>query len=109
MLRMAYYDQIARQWHQTTGFTGGAFKELVLNDVLLNKLPAIASRAILELGAGNGYFLPLVMRRFAGQTPAQLVVTDQSEHMLSIARKAFKVPNAQYQVLDVARPFPFVA
>src|SRR5437870_6777791 len=105
---MAYYDQIARQWHATTGFSGGAFKELVLNEVLLNKLPAIAKRAILELGAGNGYFLPLVMRRFSGQVPARVVVTDQSEHMLSIARKAFRVANAEYQVVDVARPFPFV-
>ncbi len=53
---MAYYDHIAKKWHAVTGYRGGAFKQFVLNDVLLENIPAIASQAILELGAGNGYF-----------------------------------------------------
>ena len=64
---MTYYDRIAKQWHQATGHKGGAFKELVLNDVLLKKLPTIESSSILELGAGNGYFLRLLLRHFSGQ------------------------------------------
>jgi len=32
---MAYYDAIAKQWHEATGYKGGAFKELVLNNILL--------------------------------------------------------------------------
>ena len=35
---MAYYDGIAKRWHETTGYKGGAFKELVLNNILLEKL-----------------------------------------------------------------------
>ena len=106
---MAYYDDIARQWHAVTGYAGGAFKELALNDALLRHLPGIEGRAILELGAGNGYFMPLVLRRFAGQVPAVLVVTDQSEALLRIARTQFRVPGATYQRLDVRQPFPFGA
>ena len=104
---MAYYDRIAKQWHDITGYAGGAFKELVLNDVLLRQIPGIEGRSLLELGTGNGYFLPLVFRRFSGQVPRAVVITDQSETLLSIARKRFTIPMAAYQVLDVCRHFPF--
>ncbi|MGD0174590.1 MAG: class I SAM-dependent methyltransferase [Anaerolineales bacterium] len=104
---MAYYDTIAKQWHETTGSKGGAFKELVLNTILLEKLPGIDKRSILELGAGNGYFLPLVLRRFPGQVPSEIFVTDQSRQLLEIARRHFRIPDAAYQYLDVAKPFPF--
>jgi hypothetical protein len=82
---MAYYDSIAKRWHETTGAKGGAFKELVLNNILLQKLSGIDNCSILELGAGNGYFLPLVLRRFSGQAPSRITVTDQSERLLEIA------------------------
>jgi SAM-dependent methyltransferase len=104
---VAYYDRIAKQWHDVTGYAGGAFKELVLNDVLLGQIPGIEARALLELGTGNGYFLPLVFRRFSGQVPKAVVITDQSETLLSIARKRFNIPAAAYQVLDVRGQFPF--
>jgi len=105
---MAYYDTIAKQWHEATGYKGGAFKELVLNNILLEKLPAIDNRSILELGAGNGYFLPLVLRRFSGQVPAEVVITDKSEKLLQIAQRHFRIAGAAYQFLDVCKPFPFV-
>ena len=47
---------LQKNWHAVTGYRGGAFKQFVLNDVLLENIPAIASKSILELGAGNGYF-----------------------------------------------------
>ena len=62
-----------------TGYAGGAFKELALNDALLSHLPGIEGRSLLELGAGNGYFMPLVLRRFSGQIPAAIVVTEAFE------------------------------
>jgi len=104
---MAYYDSIAKRWHETTGPKGDAFKELVLNNILLEKLSGIDHCSILELGAGNGYFLPLVLRRFAGQAPSRITVTDQSERQLEIARRHFRIPDAGYQVLDVRQPFPW--
>ena len=104
---MTYYDKFARLWHSVTGYKGGAFKEHVLNDVLLNKLPAIHNRSILELGAGNGYFMPLVLRRFSGQIPASIAITDCSDQLLKIAQKEFYIPEAQYQRLDIRGPFPF--
>ena len=106
-LLMAYYDHIATQWHEATGYRGGPFKELVLNDVLLNNITSIESRSILELGTGNGYFLPMVLRRFSGQVPSAIVVTDQSSRLLEIAEKHFRIPEATYQLLDVRRRFPF--
>ena len=104
---MTYYDKIAKQWHLVTGYKGGAFKEHVLNDVLLKKLPAIHNCSILELGAGNGYFMPLVLRRFSGQIPFSITVTDGSDKLLKIAQKEFHIPEAQYQRLDIRGPFPF--
>ncbi len=104
---MAYYDHIAEQWHKATGHKGGAFKERVLNDVLLAKTPGIDRTAILELGAGNGFFLPLVLRRFSGQVPSSITVTDLSKRLLEIAQRYCRPPNATYQCLDVSRTFPF--
>ena len=103
---MAYYDHIAKHWHETTGDKGDAFKELVLNDLLLEKIASIDGYAILELGAGNGYFLPLALRRFSGQTPARIVVTDHSPKLLELAQRHFPLPGAEYQDLDVRQPFP---
>ena len=104
---MAYYDSIARQWHKTTGYRGGEFKRLVLNDVLLESIPDIDGRSILELGAGNGYFIPLVLRKYSGKIPARIVITDQSSKLIEIAQKNFSIETAEYRILNVARKFPF--
>jgi len=47
-----------------TGFRGGVFKELVLNNILLEKFSGAENLAILELGAGNGYFSSIVASPF---------------------------------------------
>jgi ubiquinone/menaquinone biosynthesis C-methylase UbiE len=104
---MAYYDKIAKQWHAATGYKGGVFKEHVLNSVLLGKLDTIQDRSILELGAGNGYFMPLVYRHFSGQVPSSLIVTDLSIELLKIAHRDFAISNAQYKLLNVCNKFPF--
>lgn len=104
---MAYYDAIASQWHRVTGYKGGAFKRLVLNDILLDSIPEIQGRSILELGAGNGYFMPLVLRRYSGKTPSKIVITDQSSKLIEIARKNFPIQGAVYKILNAAKKFPF--
>lgn len=104
---MTYYDRIARQWHIATGHKGGAFKSLVLNDVLIESIGDIDGRAVLELGAGNGYFIPQLLRRRGGQIPRKLIITDISIEMLRIAEKEFRVREAKYQQLDVRKAFPF--
>lgn len=104
---MAYYDSIARQWHKATGYRGGEFKRLVLNEILLESIPDIDGRSILELGAGNGYFMPLVLRKYSGRVPARIVITDQSSKLIEIAQKNFSIETAEYRILNVARKFPF--
>jgi SAM-dependent methyltransferase len=104
---MSYYDRIARQWHSVTGAQGGALKKLLLNDLVLSRVPNIAGSAILEVGAGNGYFLPLVLRRMSGQVPSRVVITDQSGALIELAQRHFRVAVAEYGVLDVRDPFPF--
>ena len=93
-------------WHRATGYSGGAFKRYVLNDLILEKIGRIAGCAILELGAGNGYFAPLLLRRFSGQIPGRLVISDQSKAQLDIARSAFSLDAAEYLSLDVQERFP---
>lgn len=104
---MAYYDRIAKKWHQVTGYSGGAFKKLLLNDLLVERISSIQGQSILEVGAGNGYFLPLVFRRYSGQTPSRIVITDQSKALLAIAQRHFKISRAEYRELDVRSRFPF--
>lgn len=104
---MSYYDKIAKQWHQHTGFKGGPFKALILNERLLAHIGPIADQAILEIGAGNGYFIPWLLRRKSGQIPRKLYITDVSFQQLAIAKKYFFLPNAQYESLDLYRPFKY--
>lgn len=75
--------------------------------MLLEKVGRIEGRAILELGAGNGYFAPLLLRRYSGQTPARLVISDQARALVDIAQSAFSVAGAEYLALDVQDDFPF--
>ena len=104
---MAFYDTIAKQWHTVTGFNGGALKRVVLNDLLIDAIKLIHDRSIIELGAGNGYFLPLVLRRYSGQSPARLIITDHSKRQLYLAQKHCMVHGAEYTQLDVRNKFPF--
>lgn len=79
----------------------------MLNDHILTQISSIAGNAIIELGAGNGYFAPLLLRRFSGQLPSRLVITDQSQALLNIAQSSFWIDGAEYLALDVQDPFPF--
>jgi len=104
---MAYYDQIASKWHQYTGYKGGSFKELILNEKVISKVDQIQSKNILEIGIGNGYFMPLLMKRKSGQVPDKIFLTDVSQKNIEIARKNFKVPNSIYKKLDLYKKFEF--
>jgi len=104
---MAYYDHMARQWHRATGYQGGSFKKHVLNEILLQKISAVSDKAILELGAGNGYFMRLALRNFSGQIPERVIISDKSSKLLAIAGSTLNIPNAEYLELDVRSPFPF--
>jgi SAM-dependent methyltransferase len=77
----------------------------MLNDLLLGKIDSVAGKAILELGAGNGYFAPLMMRRYSGQTPERLLITDQSQKLLAIAQAQHRADHAEYLSLDVQQAF----
>jgi SAM-dependent methyltransferase len=53
--------------------------------------------------------VPLLLRRFSGQVPRHVVVSDQSSALLRIAATQLAVPGADYLPLDVQTPFPFAA
>lgn len=79
----------------------------MLNDALLGKIGRIEGLAILELGAGNGYFAPLLLRRYSGQAPTRLVISDQAQALVGIAQSTFRVEGAEYLTLDVQDDLPF--
>jgi SAM-dependent methyltransferase len=106
-LSRPYYNRIAKQWHEATGYHGGPFKRYVLNDYLLTTIGTIGNLSIIELGAGNGYFIPLMLRQFSGQIPSRIVITDQSVALLKIAENEFRVEGAEYIQLDIRNSFPF--
>ncbi len=102
-----YYSRIKKQWHEVTGHRGGPFKKYVLNDYLIEKIGGINEQALLELGAGNGYFVPLLCQRYSGQIPSRIVISDLSGALLEIARGEFYLEDAEYIQLDVRNEFPF--
>jgi SAM-dependent methyltransferase len=106
---MAYYDTIAYQWHRYTGYQGRSFKKYILNHFLLTHMETIQDKAILEVGAGNGYFMAWVLERFSGQTPERLVISGISSQLLSIAETHFYLPLAEYLRLDIRSHFTFPA
>jgi len=104
---MAYYDKIASKWNKITGYKGGTFKELILNDHVISKVTDIDTKVILEIGIGNGYFMPLLLRKRSGQVPECIYLTDLSGKNIEIAKKQFRVKNATYQKLDVYKKFNY--
>lgn len=72
---------------------------------MLNQIASVAGLSILELGAGKGYFMPLLLRQFSGQVPARLVITDHSTTLLNLAQRLFRIPEAEYKLLGVAVRF----
>ena len=104
---MSYYQSIATEWHCITGRSGGAFKSVVLNRQLIEMVDQLSDCNILELGAGNGYFMPLLLRRFSGQIPSRVVISDSCKELINIAEKQFNIPFAEYTCLDVRKTFPF--
>ena len=91
---MAYYNHIAKKWHGATGSKGGALKRYLLNELILKRIQGINGKSILELGSGNGYFIPLLLKRFSGQIPSEIIITDHSSEMLKIAKSKFCVLTA---------------
>ncbi len=106
---MAYYDRIAKQWHRVTGYSGGSLKRHILNDRIIACIGSVDDVSILEVGAGNGYFMPLVMKRFSGQIPRRLVISDASQRLLDIVQTSFAIPDAEYMCLDIRKPLPLAA
>lgn len=104
---MSYYDHIAQKWHSVTGYHGGTLKKHVLNDSIIDRIEFISGRNIIELGAGNGYFMPLVLKRYSGQRASNIIISDQSESLLNIAKENFRIDNAEYLRLDIRSKFPF--
>jgi len=105
---MAYYDAIAIRWHQATGYQGGAFKKYILNDFLLAQIEDLQDKTVLELGAGNGYFMAMAASHFSGQIPSRLVISEFSRSLLSIAENNFRLSFAEYLQLDARGPFQFL-
>ena len=103
---MADYDHIARNWHEATGPQGGSFKRNVLNNVLLKKIATVSGKTILELGAGNGYFMRLALQHYSGENPKRVVISDISTKLLAIARSTFYIAGAEYLELDIRSPYP---
>lgn len=73
---------------------------------MLDTIGRIEGQAILELGAGNGYFAPLLLRRYSGQAPARLVISDQAQALVDIAQSTFGIEDAEYLTLDVQDALP---
>jgi ubiquinone/menaquinone biosynthesis C-methylase UbiE len=77
-----------------------------VNDVVLSKVLSIDGKAILELGAGSGYFMPMLLRRYSGQRPRRVVISDQSRSQLAVAKRFFRIDAADYMQLDCRSRYP---
>jgi SAM-dependent methyltransferase len=96
-----YYSRLAPAWHEAVGDHGGPLKSLVLNDLLIDTVDPLGGKAVLEVGAGNGYLMPRLLARHPDEPPERLVISDGCRPMLDLARKHFPVPGAEYQVLEL--------
>ena len=48
-----------------------------------------------------------MLRRYSGQTPARLVISDQAQALVDIAQSTFGIEDAEYLTLDVQDALPF--
>ena len=56
---MKHYDRMARQWHAATGYNGGAFKQFVLNDLLIDAIDSLNPKVQLLTRAVD-YGIPII-------------------------------------------------
>jgi SAM-dependent methyltransferase len=77
----------------------------VAEGVLVRSAPSSGERA-LELGAGTGCLTRLVAPRLA--PTGQLVATDRSDQMLTIARRELPGAPITFALVDYAAPLPFL-
>lgn len=68
--KVGYHDRIARRRHVATDHQGGLFRRLVLNDAPAESSGDIDGRILLELGAGNGNFIPQLLHFGPGSIAA---------------------------------------
>ncbi len=94
---MAYYDSIADAWGAETGDQGEALKRFVVNRLVLDRLPDLRGRSVLDLGAGNGYLARLLVR---AKRPDRMVITDLSDALLRMAVARRPVRSALYARVD---------
>ena len=59
----------------------------------------------MEIGIGNGYFMPLLLRKKSGQVPEKIALTDVSYKNIEIAKKHFFIKGTIYQKLDIYKRF----
>ena len=104
---MHYYHRLAPAWHRAAGADGGPLKALLLNDIVLGAIPGPGGLSILEVGAGNGYLMKLLVDRYPGQPPDRLVISDQARPLVDLARRHFPVEGAEYRVVDLCHDLPF--
>ncbi len=104
---MHYYHRLAPAWHRAAGADGGPLKALLLNERTLGVIPGLEGLSILEVGAGNGYLMKLLVDRYPGRRCERLVISDQARPLVDLARRHFPVEGAEYRVVDLCHALPF--
>ena len=75
--------EFAKFWDRISGNQGQAYKQYVVDPILLKWIGNLKGKSILDLGCGNGY----MGKKFVAKGAKKVILCDYSEFNLANARK----------------------
>jgi ubiquinone/menaquinone biosynthesis C-methylase UbiE len=97
MQKSIYQDKtFATYWNERAGADGEAYKQYVVDPIMLPLVGELENKVVLDAGCGNGY----LARKLLAQNPSQVILMDISKHNLEIAAENCKDPRVTFLEQD---------
>jgi ubiquinone/menaquinone biosynthesis C-methylase UbiE len=102
MQKSIYQNKVfANYWNERAGDDGEAYKRYVLDPLMFQLVGAFKDKTVLDLGCGNGYLAPKLLK----QSPRQIIMMDISAHNLEHAKAKCSDPKVRFLQQDATEPW----
>ncbi len=101
-MQSKYQDPVfAEYWNKRAGDQGEAYKQYVLDPIMLNQVGDLSNKTIIDLGCGNGYLASKLLE----QHPKKIILMDISESNISYAKEKTQSEKVEFIRADATKPW----